>query len=732
MNDFVLEIGFENVPASYLPPAIEQLSADARAMLARCRLVHGEVYTTATPRRLVLVVAGLADRQSQSEELVTGPPVARAFNPDGSPTPAAAGFARAQKVAVADLDRVETPKGEYLGVRKRLPCARATEVLSQELPALVGVLKFPKTMKWEERGARFARPVRWILALYGKQVVRFSFAGVESARVTWGRPWMQPMRGAATAEVRSVTETRVYRARVESLGVILDHEERKQRIRELGAQAAAASRCGVVEDDDLLTELSFMLEDPRVLTGSFEAKYLDLPPEVIVVAMRSHQRYLALADHEGRLVPRFVTFTDGPVKGPDEVIRGNQRVLRARLEDAEFYWREDLKRGMDGMADELDRIVFVEGMGTIGQKWRRVLDVARTVNEGFKEKERVAEADLARAARLCKADLASTMIRDGKEFTALQGVIGAHYASACGEPAAVATAIREHYQPRAAGDPLPVGVLGRVLGVADRIDTLVGCFLAGMKPTGSQDPFALRRGANGAVRLAAEMPGLRLDALVESASAGYAAVLGDAELRARWIDRGVRADATEFVRGRVEAYLKDNDVPYDVAAAVIAVAWVEPGVALARARALAAMRGDRVFERLITGVKRVGNILPKERRRLATPWDAVTRAFEGATGARAFDATRFVDPAEHRLLDAVRRSVGEIPKLEEKSPFRGVLEALSRLADPIDAYFDAVLVNADDAGVRENRISFLGEVFGLFGRYADFQAIVEQGEPGAS
>jgi glycyl-tRNA synthetase beta chain len=616
-------------------------------------------------------------------------------------------------------------------MRKRLACARTTEVLPQELPALVGGIKFPKTMKWEESGARFARPVRWMVALYGQQVVRFSFAGVESGRATWGRPWMQPTRGGQTAEVRAVAEARAYRTRVASMHIVLDHEERKARIRALAAQAAAAARCRVVEDDDLVTELSFMLEDPRVLTGSFDAKYLDLPSEVIVVAMRSHQRYLALADDPGRLVPRFVTFTDGPVKGPDEVIRGNQRVLRARLEDAEFYWREDLKRGMDGLADELDRIVFVEGMGTIGQKWRRVLDLARTVNAGSKEKERAAEDLLARAARLCKADLASTMIRDGKEFTALQGVIGAHYASACQEPAAVASAIREHYQPRAAGDPLPVGTIGRVLGLCDRIDTLVGCFLAGMKPTGSQDPFALRRGANGAVRLAAEMPGLRLDALVEAASAGYAAVLGESELRARWIDRGVRADVTEFVRGRVEAYLKESEVPYDVAAAVIAVAWVEPGVALARARALAAMRGDRVFERLVTGVKRVGNILPKERRRLAAPWDAVARAFEEAPAARAFDAGRFVDPAEHRLLEAVRRSVGEIPKLEEKSPFRAVLEALSGLADPIDAYFDAVLVNADDAAVRENRISFLGEVFGLFGRYADFQAIVEQGKPGA-
>lgn len=727
MSDFVLEIGVENVPASYVPPAIAQLSADAKAMLARCRLVHGEIYATGTPRRLVLMVRGLADKQAESEELVTGPPVARAFAEDGRPTPAAEGFARAQGVEVAALARIETSKGEYLALRKRLPRSRAIEVLAQELPTLVATLRFPKTMKWEPTATRFARPVRWMVALYGKTVVEFRFADVESGRVTRGRPWMQPMKGAPS-EQRSIADAGAYRGRVASLGVILDHTARKERIRVLAAKAASGVRGRVVDDEDLLTEISFMLEDPRVLVGSFDEKYLELPPEVVVVAMRSHQRYLALADAKGRLTPRFVTFTDGPVLGAAEVIRGNQRVLRARLEDAQFYWREDLKRGMDGMADELDRIVFVEGMGSVGQKWRRILDLARTVNANLPEKDRVDDGELARAARLAKADLASSMIRDGKEFTALQGMIGSYYATACGERPGVASAIREHYQPRAAGDPLPVGGHGRVLGLSDRIDTLVGCFLAGMKPTGSQDPFALRRGANGAVRIASETRGLRLDALAEFASKGYGAVLGESELHTRWVERRACNDVMEFLRGRVEAYLKDAGVPYDIAAAVISVTWEEPGVALSRARALAAMRGDRAFERLITGVKRVGNILPKDRRRLSTAWANIARVFGDPTGV-GFDPALFQDPAEHRLLDAVRLSVREIPKLEENSSSGGVLGALSKLADPIDAYFEAVLVNAEDPGVRENRISFLAEVFGLFGRYADFQAIVEQGRP---
>ncbi len=728
MSDFVLEVGVENVPASYLPPALAQLAADAAAVLERTRVVYKEIYTTGTPRRLVLVVRDLGDKQTEAEELVTGPPVSRAFTADGAPTPAAEGFARAQGMTVAELARIDTPKGEYLGVRRPLPRLKTADVLASELPALIASLKFPKTMKWEHSGARFARPVRWIVALYGAQVVRFSFADVTSDRETWGRPWMAPRR-AGGAERRSIADAGDHAARVKSLGVILDHEERKHAIRVLAEKAAADAGCRLVQDDDLLTELSFMLENPRVLSGAFEEKYLDLPPEVIVVAMKSHQRYLAVEDAKGTLVPRFITFTDGTVSAPDEVVRGNQRVLRARLEDAEFYWREDLKRGMDGLADELDRIVFVEGMGSMGQKWRRMLELARTVDAARGDGPGLEDALLARAAKLCKGDLASSMIRDGKEFTALQGVIGAHYAIAGGESTAVAAAIREHYQPRAAGDPLPPGELGRALGLADRMDTIAGCFLAGMKPTGSQDPFALRRGGNGAVRLAAEMRGLRLEALADAAGAGYAGILGDA-WRARWSE-SARGDVVEFLRGRVENYIKESGVPYDIADAVIAVAWDEPGVALARGRALAAMRGDRAFERLITGVKRVGNILPKDRRRLALPWESVAVAFAEAPSSASFDPARFSDPAEQRLLDAVRRSVRDIPRLEAQLPFRAVLESLSSLADPIDAYFDAVLVNADDRTVRENRISFLGEVFGLFGRYADFQAIVEQGKPAA-
>ena len=716
MTDFVLEIGAENIPASYVPPAIAQLAADAAALFARERIVYNTIYTTGTPRRLTLVVRGLAPRQSEGEDVVTGPPASRAYTEDGKPTAAAEGFARGQGVDVSQLERIATPKGEYLGVRKRLERRATTAVLADALPALITGIKFPKSMKWEASGARFARPLRWIVALYRKDVIRFRIADVDSGRVTYARPWMR-------GENASIADASLYASTLKRLGVLLDHTERAQRIRALAHDEAASQHAVVVEDDELITELSFMTENPQLLMGGFDTRYLDLPQEVIVVAMRSHQRYIALTDARGALMPRFFTFTDGSVRGPDEVVRGNERVLRARLEDAEFYWREDLKRGISGLAGELERIVFIEGLGTIGQKWRRVLDIGRVVNAALPASERVNEDELTRAAMLAKADLASTMIRDGKEFTSLQGIIGSRYALACGETKAVATAIREHYAPRAASDPLPGSTLGRVLGLADRLDTMAGCFLAGLKPTGSQDPYALRRSGNGAVRIAASL-GVALGPLVEAAARGYAEVLGPAELDTRWSEKRAGAELADFLRARVEAHLKDEGIPYDVVDAVLAVVWERPGVALARARDLVKLRGDAGFERLITGVKRVGNILPKERRRTGVEWGEIRGAF---TDQAAFTAERFEDPAEHALLQALRKTVGDIGTGEEGRPFVQVLATLSGLAGPIDAYFDRVLVNSTDPAVRDNRISFLAATYALFGRFADFQRLVESG-----
>jgi glycyl-tRNA synthetase beta chain len=404
-----------------------------------------------------------------------------------------------------------------------------------------------------------------------------------------------------------------YEAAARKLGILVDHDARRRRIEQLARSAAARRGWSVVEDDALLEELTFMLEDPRPLVGTFAERYLDLPAEVVTTAMRSHQRYLALRDRRERLVARFVTFTDGAVAAAAEVRRGNERVLRARLEDASFYWREDLKRGVDRLSDELDRIVFIEGLGTIGQKWRRTESLALAVNAQLAEP---ADPGLVRrAARLAKCDLASEMIKDGKEFTLLQGVIGSHYAREAGEDPAVVAAIREHYQPRGPADFVPRSPLSVALGVADRADTIAGCFIVDIKPTGSQDPYGLRRSANAIIRLVESEPGVALDVVADAALEGFAraALAESARVPA------VRGDLAAFLQSRVEAFLKERRIPYDVAAAVIPPWWTRPGRALSWAGEIARMRGNTVFERLITGVKRVGNILSPAERRMGAP-----------------------------------------------------------------------------------------------------------------
>lgn len=720
MRDFVLEIGCENLPASYVEPAYRQLADDAETLFAELRLPWEEIYATGTLRRIVLLVRGLADRQESAEETVTGPPVSRSYKDDSSPTEAAEGFARAHGLSASDLHAISTPRGDFLGFRRRLESRRTTVLLAERLPALIGALRFPKVMKWESSGDKFARPVRWILSLYGSTAVRFSYADVISGSSSYTRPWVAGER----IRVRSAEK---YLSDVSKLGIVVDDDARRERIWALAERSAGKKGLVPVDDAGLLDELTFMLENPRVLVGEYPAEYLRLPREVVTTAMRSHQRYFAVEDGNGALVPAFIAFTDGPVGAPAVVRRGNEKVLRARLADARFYWREDLKRGMDGLAEQLRRMVFIEGLGTLAQKSDRLRELARYVNTQLDADRRQPTAAIDRASVLAKADLASEMIKDGKEFTLLEGLIGSRYAREGGEDPAVVEAINQHYRPRSPADGVPDSPLGVILGAADRIDTISGCFLAGLTPTGSQDPYALRRRANGLLRLLEGETGVRVDDLVRIAVDLYV----DSGLADRDAADQTITALDAFFEARCDAFLRDRGIAYDVVDAVSRVCWPRPGVALARAREMSRLRGDAAFERLITGVKRVGNILPENKRMYGLEWSTIRGSFglttsqNGVPEAIRFSTERFEDPAERGLFEAISGAVPEMENFDLQGDFASVLGALSRLADPIDAYFDGVLVNCEDADLRENRHRFLAAVFGLFSIYADFSCIVE-------
>ncbi|MDH3215773.1 MAG: glycine--tRNA ligase subunit beta [Candidatus Krumholzibacteria bacterium] len=719
MSDLLLEIGCENLPPASIRPAFEQLRRDTAEHLRDVRLPFGEIYATGTPRRIVLIVRGLADKQTDRVETITGPPVSKAVDDQGKPTQAASGFARSHGIAVGNLKKIPTERGEYLGFTRRLKSERASVLLKGLIPSMISGIRFPKTMRWEDGDVRFARPIRWIVCLLGEKLIRFEIAGVKSGRTTYTIPWIR--REGLVAKTTDQYLEALRRARV-----VLDHEARYKVIVDLARKTARRDKLTLVEDTALFDELTFMLEEPVPLVGDFDRKYLTLPEAVVITAMKAHQRYLAFRDGRGGLVAKFLAFTEGKVGSPSVVRHGNEKVLRARLEDAFFYYEEDLKTGVDGLASKLASIVFIEGLGSLEDKTGRMYRLAASVNAALPARDRVADKALRRGTRLAKADLASEMIKDGKEFTLLQGLIGSCYAVRAKEPGELVEAIREHYLPRFPGDDLPSTRLGTLLALSDRIDTIVGCFLAGLVPTGSQDPYALRRQANGLLRILESKPWVEIDTLLEQAITAYvdgglADAAAGAEVMARLVD---------FFESRMASFLKESGVAYDVVAAVSAVTWAAPAVALNRARAFESTRGDASFELLITGVKRVSNIIDDEKKVFGAGWPATKAAFLGS-GALAetmcFDRTKFVDAAETSLLTAIEDAIPKLMRYEQESNDRAILHSLSALGPVIDAYFDQVLINCPDPALRANRHQFLAAVFALFSKYADFSRIVEEG-----
>ena len=722
MKDLLVEIGCENLPPDAIKPAFEDLKKRAARRLDELRLAYRDIYTTGSPRRIVLIVCGLAARQASKTETVTGPPESKAFDDKGNLSKAGAGFARSRGIDPKKLKTVQTDKGAFLGFTHRLKTQPTPTILKELVPELIGGLKFPKMMRWEPTGHRFARPIRWIVCLFGETVVRFDVAGVRSGNVSYTVPWIR-------REAIRVGSAELYVKALRKAGVEIDHAKRNQAIKAAVERAAKKAGLVPVRDEALFAELTFMLETPKVLMGEFDRGYLKLPAEVVVTAMKAHQRYVAFKDKKGRLVPRFLTFTEGKVGSPVTVRHGNEKVLKARLEDALFYWHEDLKNGMNGLAEKLGAIVFIEGLGSLKDKSDRVRELCLLINGMMTPDKQTDAAKITRAAAIAKADLASEMIKDGKEFTLLQGLIGSHYGREGGEDGDVVTGLGEQYLPRSPSDPLPSSVLGTLLSLADRIDTITGCFIADLTPTGSQDPYALRRQANGLLRMIEQNPGVSIEVLIDAAVGAYA----DAGfLGAVGKDAGAIGDALGgFFRRRVETYLREGGVDYDIAAAVTAVVWPLPGVAQRRARVIQDLRGDGPFELLITGAKRVGNILDDGHKIFGLGWEALHEAFLGGGRLSAdvhIDPARFVDDAEKALYQRIGKV---LPRLEASSRDLdevAILKTLSELGPTIDNYFDEVLVNSPDAELRSLRHQFLASVFAMFAKYADLSHIVEQGE----
>lgn len=706
-RDLLFEIGVEELPAGYVPPALEQLERGVRDGLAGLRLTAGATTTWGTPRRLTVLVRDVAERQTDFDEEAMGPAAKVAFDGEGRPTKALIGFCAGKGVDVSAVRRVETPKGEYVAVTVHHAGRAGLEVLPALLATVAQGLQFPKTMRWDAGDYRFGRPVRWLLALLGADVVPVHAFGLQAGRTTFGHRFLHP----GTLEVATPS---AYLDALRAARVIADPAERRAAV--VAQITAEAERAGgrVVADDELTDIVNFLVEWPTAMTGSFHERYLDLPREVIVTALREHQRFFAVERADGTLLPHFITVRNGDATGLDVVRKGNEDVLVARLDDARFYWDTDLKQKPADLVEKLSGVVWMEGLGSLREKAGRLEGLTGWLAERV---DATAGAAAVRAGLLCKTDLLGEMIGSGKEYASLEGVMGGHYARRAGEPEAVAVAIAEHYAPRGASDVPPASAAGAVLSLADKLDHVAGAFVAGKSPSGSEDPYGVRRAANGAVRILIER-GWSLDLRAAAMEVTRPFFAADPDLPQAEVMRKMG----EFLRSRVDTALDDRGLAHDlreaaleariVMGAVTRPGWCDAADALARARALEAFRGDPRFAPLVILFKRVSNIL----KAATDPLPA------------SLDVARLVDPNEQALLAATERARVRSADLWDRRDYAAILPELLGMGEAIHGFFDKVMVNVDDAEVRRNRLRLLTDVRDLFLRGWDLSRAVVEGE----
>lgn len=692
-KDLLLEIGLEEVPARFVRAAMEQLKDRTEKWLADSRLRHEGVTAYATPRRLAVVVKGLADRQEDVSEEVKGPSLKIAKDASDAWTKAALGFARSNAAEPEALFVRELAGVEYVYARKSSIGVAASELLPEALPAIITAMTFPKNMRWGSYDLRYVRPIRWLVALHGTEIVPFAITGVETGRTTRGHRFL-----GAEADI---AEPAAYVETLRAQHVIVDVAERREAILSQLGELAQSRGWEIAIKDDLLEEVLFLVETPTALAGSFDPAFLDIPQEVLITSMREHQRYFPVLDAQGKLQPHFVTVRNGDAASLATVAKGNEKVLRARLSDAKFFYAEDQKGQIDGYLQKLETIVYHEELGTVADKVRRIRLVADKLSELLRAEDDV-RAQASRAADICKFDLVTQMVY---EFPELQGIMGEDYALKFGESPAVAAAINEHYSPRNASDNPPASLVGAIVGIADKLDTIVGCFAIGIVPTGSQDPYALRRQAAGIVStLLAHGLELKLSDLFKLSLDVYAAAgLGKREALA------VTQDLSEFFALRVKNVLTEQQIRYDVIDAVLGAGCDDVRRTVLRAQALqdaAAGDGREAFRPAAEAFGRVANLAAK-----------------GGDG-RQIDAALFADPAEGALYEAWMNAHGTIVTATAEARLSDALGALSGLSEPIAAFFEAVMVMADDAAIRANRLALLGLIADDVRGFADFGKLV--------
>ncbi len=690
MKSLLLEIGTEEIPAGYIEPALESLSSTLLQKMADTRIEYGSAKVFGTPRRLAIEVKDVAGKQKALTSEVMGPPEKVGFDDNGKPTTAAIKFAEKVGVSVNALTIKETSKGRYV-------CARVSErglatrtLLKTILPEVILATPFPKTMKWAELNIFFARPIHYIVALLGNQIIPFELGATKSGRYSFGHYFMQPGK----VKIASPDD---YVKTLKDAQVVIDFEERRKRVENEINRAAKEVGGRILPDETLIDINKNLVEYPIATAGNFDKAFLEIPGEILITAMRHHQKYFAVVDDSGNLMPSFIAVNNTRTKDMKLVATGHERVLRARLSDAQFFFKSDVQESMDEWVERLKGVLFQAKLGSMYEKVQRVQKIAAYLADVVGQKPNI-KKQLLRAAWLCKADLVSQVVY---EFPNLQGVMGRNYAAIKKEPKAVATAIEEHYRPTYSGGTLPETEIGGLLGIADKIDSICGFFSVGLVPTGASDPYALRRQGIGIIQIMNDRGfSFSLRKLIEK-SLGIYGIKGAKKIKE------IADPIYTFIQNRMTYQLLEEGFSKDVIAAV-ADADVDnvPNV-WNRVRALQDLKTAANFEPVAVAFKRVVNIIKKA----------------DLPAQKKVDEKLFEHASEKALYSAYKDLKGKVAGHLEKGQFDQAFQEIAKLRDPVDAFFDGVMVMSKEKKIRNNRLSLLGKISDLFGLFADFSKI---------
>lgn len=690
-RDLLLEIGVEEIPARFIDDGVAQLAEGLTRWLEEQRISFGSYRTFATPRRMAVLIEDVAERQHDLEEEVRGPAQRIAMDEDGNWTRAAEGFARKQGLSPEELQLAEYKGEMYVFAHKRLQGQDTSELLLSGLPSVLRSLHFPNAMRWGSGRTRFIRPVRWLVCLLGEEQIPVEWAGKRASNRTRGHRFLgQEILLATPAAYQDVLKEE---------WVIADVAERREMILDQLRELEQKYQFQIPIEEGLINEVTHLVEYPTALLGGFHEDFLSLPKAVLITTMREHQRYFPVETADGTLLPYFITIRNGNENASEQVIKGNEKVLQARLADARFFYEADQKLSVDEAVKRLNQVVFHEELGTVGERTRRIAAVAGRVAEQLQLDAETMEK-VERSAAICKFDLSTQMI---DEFPELEGIMGEEYARQAGEDPEVAEGIREHHLPRFSGDDLPAGVVGAVIGVADKMDTVASFFAIGMEPTGSQDPYGLRRRAAGIVQIL-------LDRDWQEVSLDLLISLALDRLEAEGLLRRPRADVSaaleSFFVPRMKAVLQEKGIRYDVVDAVLAAGTAHPHWVVEKAQVLAQRMEEEEFKSIAEGLIRAANLARQQ------------------TEVHEIDPAYFTNSAEQNLLRAIQTASEAVGTCQAERDAAGLYDILAQMAPAIHQFFDEVMVMAEEEEIRANRLALLHQVTALTKQFAHFDKLV--------